>query len=296
MSKGRILIVEDDRDIGEMLQQYFSFQDYTVLYAMRGQDGLEQCRNQLPNLVVLDIMLPDMDGYEVCKRLRSSLRTSHIPIIFLTQKDERSDKIAGLELGADDYITKPFDMQELGLRVQNALRRASYENLTNPTTGLPGGKLIEEQLRNLMRRSGWAVLYIGIRGLDAFNEAYGFVAGADVLRFVAMILNEAVEEKGSMESFVGHIEGDDFIIITEQEHAQEIAAFIQNRFDEEIGAFYSFRDREAGHITIENAKGEEQHKDLMSLAVGVITEEQGPFSDIRQITEAAAQSRRTKAG
>ena len=103
--------------------------------------------------------------------------TSHIPILFLTQRDERSDKIAGLELGADDYITKPFDIEELKLRVQNAIKRAQWENLTSPTTGLPSGKLIEEQLRMLMRRKDWAILYVGVNYIAGFNEAYGFVAG-----------------------------------------------------------------------------------------------------------------------
>jgi DNA-binding response OmpR family regulator len=113
MSKGRILVVEDDPDISQMLRLYFDSQGYEALTVMRGKDALDVCRKKQPNVVVLDIMLPDMDGYDVCRELRGSLRTSHIPIIFLTQKDERSDKIAGLELGADDYITKPFDIEEL---------------------------------------------------------------------------------------------------------------------------------------------------------------------------------------
>ncbi|MFB0546984.1 MAG: response regulator transcription factor, partial [Anaerolineae bacterium] len=152
MSKGRILVVEDDLDISNMLRIYFDSQGYEVLVAARGGEALDLCRRKLPEAVVLDINLPDIDGYEVCKQLRNNLRTSHIPIIFLTQKDERSDRITGLELGADDYITKPFDIEELKLRVQNALRRVRHESLTNPTTGLPSGKLIEEQLKLLMRR------------------------------------------------------------------------------------------------------------------------------------------------
>src|SRR5512136_2451662 len=183
MSKGRILVVEDDSDISNMLRIYFSAQGYEVIVSGRGNDALERTRKQLPSVIVLDIMLPDIDGYEVCTRLRRALRTSHVPIIFLTQKDERSDRIAGLELGADDYITKPFDIEELRLRVQGAQRRAVRENLTNPTTGLPSGKLIEEQLRSLMRKKGWALLYIGISHLEPFNDKYGFVAGDEVLRF-----------------------------------------------------------------------------------------------------------------
>ena len=131
MSKGRILVVEDDFDISNMLRIYFQSQDFEVTVAPRGGEALELCRRQLPHVIVLDIMLPEMDGYEVCRRLRSNLRTSHVPIIFLTQRDERSDKIAGLELGADDYITKPFDIEELRLRVQSSIRRGDESQQPN---------------------------------------------------------------------------------------------------------------------------------------------------------------------
>src|SRR5512136_2808675 len=214
MAKGRILVVEDDTDISNMLRIYFTSQGYEVMTTVRGGEALDRCKQQLPHVIVLDIMLPDIDGYEVCTRLRTNLRTSHIPIIFLTQKDERSDKIAGLELGADDYITKPFDIEELRLRVQNAQRRAERESLTNPTTGLPSGKLIEEQLRLLMRKADWGLLYIGLPGLEAFSDMYGFVAGDEVLRFAALVMGEAVDQLGSSEDFIGHVGGDDYIIIT----------------------------------------------------------------------------------
>ncbi|MEP7294522.1 MAG: response regulator, partial [Chloroflexota bacterium] len=144
MSKGRILVVEDDSDISNMLRIYFSGQGYEVQVAPRGGDALTMTRKQLPNLIVLDIMLPDMNGYDVCRELRMTTRTSHIPIIFLTQKDERSDKIQGLELGADDYITKPFDIEELKLRVQNAITAANRQTQIDSKSNLPTGRLIED--------------------------------------------------------------------------------------------------------------------------------------------------------
>jgi DNA-binding response OmpR family regulator len=143
MGKARLLIVEDDSDISNMLQIYFTGQGYEVDVAPRGSAALEKTRINLPHLIVLDIMLPDIDGFEVCRILRTNTRTSHVPIIFLTQKDERSDKLAGLELGADDYITKPFDIEELKLRIQRAISRAEQQSLTDPRSGLPAGRLIE---------------------------------------------------------------------------------------------------------------------------------------------------------
>jgi diguanylate cyclase (GGDEF)-like protein len=292
MSKGRLLVVEDDFDISNMLRIYFDSQGYEVVVAARGGDALELSRRKLPDLVILDIYLPDIDGYEVCRQLRDSLRTSHIPIIFLTQKDERSDRIAGLELGADDYITKPFDIEELKLRVQNSLRRAQRESLTSPTTGLPSGKLIEEQLKLLMRRRDWAIIYIGLNDIKPFNDAYGFVAGDDVLRFAAMVTGESVDEAGSQNDFIGHVGGGDFIIITVPDIAHKLKDSIIHRFNEEVRAFYSFKDRERGHVVIKEADGGERHAPLMTMSVGIITDQTADFADIREITEIAAEARR----
>ena len=291
MSKAKILIVEDDFDISNLLRIFFESQGYEAEIAAKGNDAIEMSRRSLPNIVVLDIQLPDIDGYEVCKRLRNNLRTSHIPILFLTQRDERSDKIAGLKLGADDYITKPFDIEELQLRVQNAINRAMWENLTSPTTSLPSGKLIEEQLRLLMQHKDWSILYIGINHIAGFNEAYGFVAGDDVLRFAAMVLSDGVNEKGTADDFIGHVSADDFMIITDRDHADDINAYITERFKNEVGTFYSFRDRERGYIQLKDNAGGERQIPLMTLAVGVVDADTAEFADIREITEIAAAER-----
>lgn len=292
MSKGRILVVEDDPDISTMLRIYFESEGYSVDLAMRGEDALDACRQQLPTVIVLDIMLPDMDGYDVCRHLRSNLRTSHIPIIFLTQKDERSDKIRGLEMGADDYITKPFDVEELNLRVRNAMTRARYESLTNPTTGLPSGQLIEEQLRRLMWRDDWAVVYVGIQGLSVFGEAYGFLAGEEVLRFTAMTLRQTVSKVGTVDDFIGHVGSDEFIVVTKKKGVTRIVKELKERFDSKVGTHYDWHTRERGHLIIEDASGNQVEADLMTLAIGVVTADDGPFADIREITEAAASARR----
>jgi len=292
MAKGRILVVEDDNDISNMLRIYFQSQGYEVVVAPRGGEALERCRQQLPHVIVLDIMLPDIDGYEVCTQLRTSLRTSHILIIFLTQKDERSDRIAGLELGADDYITKPFDIEELRLRVQNAQRRAERESLTNPTTGLPSGKMIEEQLRGLMRRKDWGLLYIGLPGLEAFNDVYGFVAGDEVLRFASLVMSESVDSLGTPQDFIGHVGGDDFIIITRADRAKPLSEALISRFGSEVGTHYDFKARQQGYIVYKDPTGKEQRAPLMVMIVGIVSPDTYEFTDIREITEAAAEARR----
>lgn len=294
MGKSRILIVEDDIDISNMLKIYFKSQGYEVDTALTGPDALERTRLGLPHLIVLDIMLPGMDGYEVCRVLRTQTRTSHIPIIFLTQKDERSDKLQGLELGADDYITKPFDIEELKLRAQNAIARAERESLTDPRSGLPSGRLIEEQLKKIIRQSDWELMDLRIEHFEPFREVYGFVAGDDVLRFTAMLLGEVIDQVGSPTDFIGHPGGDNFVIITSQKDAPTLRAEIASRFTEQVPTHYSFMDREQGYLAA-GADGEHRVP-LMQISIGSVNPTTHQFADIREITELAAEARRKQSG
>lgn len=293
MAKGRILVVEDDFDISAMLKIYFSGQGYDVQVAPRGGDALTLTRKQLPQLIVLDIMLPDIDGYSVCRELRQTTRTSHIPIIFLTQKDERSDKIAGLELGADDYITKPFDIEELKLRVKNAIDRVDREKSMDPRSNLPSSKLIEEQLRDLMRKKEtWTYIDLKISNFEGFQELYGFVASTEVLRFMALLIGEVVDEMGTPDDFVGHAGNDNFVVITFSNKALALQERIVSRFDDEVKQHYSFIDRERAHIVLETG----ETKPLMITTAGAVSNATQQFADIREITELAAEARRRPAG
>lgn len=292
MNESKILIVEDDPDTSFMLRSYFEQQGYEVWTVTHGRIALKISSKKLPGVIILDIILPDIDGFEVCRRLRADLHTRHIPIIFLTQKGERDDRIAGLEIGGDDYITKPFSIEELNLRVKNALRQSRYRLSTDPVSGLPSGRLIEEQLRDLIRRSDWALLYIGITGFETYNEVYGFLTAKYVLSFISDALKDAISELGTPNDFIGHTGKDDFIVITAVDEAQAIKDEIVNRFDQVVNAFYSMDDQQRGYMAVEGRGGREQWAPFMSLAVGIVTNEDGPFADVHGITEMAGESRR----
>ena len=292
MNKHRLLIVEDDFDIATMLQIYFGSLGYEINLAPRGSEALEKTRQKMPHLIVLDIMLPDIDGYEVCRCLRTQPRTSHIPIIFLTQKDERSDRIQGLELGADDYVTKPFDIEELRLRVQNAIARSERESLTDPRTNLPTGRLIEDQLRQIIRKEEWALMDIRLNHFESFKEVYGFVASDDVLRFTGILIGEVLDELGSDNDFIGHIGGDNFIIITEVSKSHSIYHRLMGRFSEEVITYYTYKDRQREYLHISGEGDTEIKSPLMDLSIGIVSPNLYHFTDIREITELAAEARR----
>ncbi len=292
MGKARLLVVEDDQDISNMLDIFFKSQGYDVDIAPRGEVALEKTRKVMPHLIVLDIMLPDIDGYEVCKRLRTNSRTSHIPVIFLTQKDERSDKLQGLELGADDYITKPFDIEELRLRVQNAIKRAERESLTDAQSGLPSGRLIEDQLRRIIREKDWSFLDIRLNHYEPFKDVYGFIAANDVLRFTGMLFGEILDEFMNENDFIGHAGGDNFVIITSTNSGMTIVKRLKERFNETILTHYNFMDRQQGYMTAPDENGNPFKFPLMSLSIGIVSPKTHNFSDIREITELAAEERR----
>jgi len=241
--KQSILIVEDDLDLAEMLNAYFRVQGYDVLMAAWGEDGVRLCQEKSPHIVVLDIRLPDIDGYEVCRRIRTNRRTESIPIIFLTERRDRVDKLHGLELGVVDYITKPFDIQELRLRVRNALNRAEQKVLINAVTGLPEGKLVEEQLAKLHAISGGAVLVARVKRLNHFRDRYGFIAADDVLRAISFMVSNFIKEARHEGDFIGHISPEELIIITTESRARDIETRIQNRLIQSMDYFYPVKDR-----------------------------------------------------
>jgi DNA-binding response OmpR family regulator len=278
-----IFIVEDDNDLAEMLRAYFRVQGYTVDVAVRGQDAVDKISENVPDVVVLDIRLPDINGYEVCRHLRQSRKTQHVPVIFLTEKREREDKLAGLELGAVDYITKPFDIQELRLRVRNALRRAQMSTLLNPVTGLPEGTLVREQLTQLLKQADWGVVLAGIRGLSKFRDKFGFVAADDVSRAVTLMIANAVQESGSGDNFVGHTDSGDFVILTSSENCHKLAERCMVRLHPSIQYFYPALERQRLHELPESER--------LTVHVAAVSSDQFQGSSMEDLFTALAKHR-----
>lgn len=267
MPKKRLLVVEDDIDVAEMLIMYFSGQGYDVINAMTGNDGIQLARAKFPNLILLDVMLPDIDGFEVCKVLRNTTLTKYVPITFLTQRDSRADKVAGLELGADDYVTKPFDLEELRLRIQTSLRRSSRESLQDPRTGLPTNALIEEMYSELSGKPGFANLDIRLVGLSAFRDKYGFVAADEALTFTGQVLSETIAQHGTSDDFAGANGEDQYTMFTFAPVVEDFVAALTERFASGAKAFYNFVDSENGFIAVNEGTDYEERAPLMHFVV-----------------------------
>ena len=271
--KSKILIVEDDLDVAEMLNAYFRVQGYDVFTVNWGEDGVRAAQTVMPDLMILDIRLPDIDGFEVARRVRSDRRTHEIPIIFLTEKRERADRLQGFEVGADDYITKPFDVQELRLRVRNALKRVSQGSLTNPVSGLPEGPLVDERLSEVIHKSGWGLLHISVSHLETFREAYGFVASDDVLRAISLMVHNTMKETGSTEDFLGHISPTDFVVVVSPATIPPFEERIKSRLEQSLDYFYPIKDREQAA----------KQPDRLAIQISEVPSVYGRFSSVEQL-------------
>ncbi len=281
-NRPHMLVVEDDRDTAEMLMAYFESQGYKVAIAAWGQDALRQAQQEeVPDLVLLDIRLPDMDGYEVCKQLRTHRRTQNVPIIFLTERRERSDRLSGLELGAVDYITKPFDVQDLRLRVRNIMRRSKYQTLVHPVTGLASQELVDERLELLLNQQNWAILILNVDGLDAFADRYGFVARDDALRALALLMNNSVaENQADPESyFVGQLADTSFIVICDAQRVGDLRERLSARIKQSVNFFYPAKERMPTVLRPD-----------LTFSLGLVTGAQGPFTTIEALKSAGLQS------
>jgi DNA-binding response OmpR family regulator len=281
----KILIVEDDLDLAEMLDAYFHVQGYKVKTVAWGREAVDLASQTLPDLVVLDIRLPDIDGFEVCTRLRESHKTRNIPIIFLTERNERVDRLHGLGMGVVDYITKPFDIQELRLRVRNTLRRAETMLLENPVTGLPEGAATDEVLQAFAdgKYPDKGLLVAALRGLDAYRELYGFVASDDVLRVTSLTLENAASEMGGDDAFCAHLDGQTFVVLVPADRLDALRARIMERIGGGALEYFYPADN----------RGPNAHTgDRLRLDMGRLTTGDGPFRDVESLRQKALQVRR----
>ncbi len=273
MSKNRILVVEDDLETAASLRSYFEWQGYEVITTNLGTEALELCRLKLPNAVILDIVLPDLNGYEVCRGLRRQRHTSHVPVLFLSYKNKRSEIIAAFEAGGDDYVVKPFDLEELNLRIEGAIRYSRRGSSMHPVTNLPAGELVTDQLKTIKESpEPWVLLYFNIHNLGVFKAVSDSSQVNGFLLSLADVLRASVDQFGTPYDFIGHVADDGFVIVTIPETAGSICVTVTERF-------------RAEELTVAQSTG------LLKLEVNAVSSYDGPFTDIREIARRLAEHR-----
>jgi PleD family two-component response regulator len=288
VSNPRILIAEDEYSLRLVLRALLECEGFDVSEAHDGTETLRTARETMPDLILLDIMMPDIDGYEVCRQLRSSFETRHIPIVMLTARAEQSDKVRGLEGGANDYVTKPWDNRELVLRLRSVLDWSKQQRAASPLTGLPGNHSLNDEIRaRLASGQTFSLLQLDIDHFKAFNDYYGYARGDQAIQKLARVLTESTQRLGGAEGFVGHIGGDDFVVLTSPDRAEPLGEAILEWFNNASRELYDAEDRERGYVEVLNRRHERERFPLMSLTIALVSTDRVPVSHLAELIDIA---------
>lgn len=289
MFKKKILIIDDTELMVRYITDILRAAEYEVVSAFNGLEGIQKVREEKPDLVILDVIMPGMDGFEVCKALRDDESNNLMPIIMLTAQDDEDNKLTGLELGADDYIIKPFNPRELLSRVRNTLKRIDRNRWANPLTGLQGNLEIQAEINHrIAKKQVFAVVYADLDNFKAFNDVYGFANGDTAIKLTAHIISDTVHHYGTTRDFIGHVGGDDFVVITEPECADAICENIIRDFDRKVRELYTQEDREKGYILTTDRQGHVRRYSIMSISIGVVSNDHREFDNHIQVAEVSA--------
>lgn len=290
MAKKRVLIVDDDPDILDVLRLTLPEEEYEVVQAQDGQETLDKVYERPPDLIILDYLIPKIGGREVCQKLKKDVLLRHMPVIMLTGKGDVKDKVKGLDAGADDYIVKPFEPEELLARIRMVLRRSQIDLDAAPLTRLPGNVSIFNEIdKRIKQGEKFAIGYADLDKFKIFNDKYGFTWGDRIIQQTARVIIKAVEEKGGSDDFIGHIGGDDFVIITDPKTIDQICKQIIEEFDKVTLELYSPEDQKRGYITGIDRQGKKVKVELISISIGVVTNEHRKFTHVAQVAEIGAE-------
>ncbi len=291
MPRLKVLIVDDDPDILDLLEATLK-DEFDLEKAACGNEALMKLKETIPNLVVLDYVLPDIEGPQICKTIRKDPLLLNTPVLMLTGKGEIEDKVGGLEAGADDYMLKPFSPQELIARIRMLIRR-SHSNLdANPLTRLPGNVSINKELtEKIAAEEKFAVLYVDIDNFKALNDYYGFQKGDSIIKETARVLIDTIQKIGSVHDFIGHIGGDDFVIITSPQTAEPIAVKIISDFDSAASHFFEEKDRVKGYIETKGRDGQIHKFKFPTISIGIIANLEKNFTHTAQIGALGAETK-----
>ncbi|MEA3511132.1 MAG: response regulator [Actinomycetota bacterium] len=268
----RILVVDDDPDILQYVKTNLEREGFETETASNGVDALVLASENPPSLVLLDVMMPEMDGLTTLRHLRNDPPTASVPVVMLTARALAQDRVKGLDLGADDYITKPFAVEELIARVRTVIRRAQQMRDVSPLTGLPGNFRISAELEQRISEKGpIAVVYGDLDNFKSFNDHYGFMRGDTVIKFTGKVMVDAAAACGGNDAFVGHVGGDDYIAVIDPDHVDEYCSTVIQEFDDGILDFYDTVDAVQGYIEVTDRRGERHAFPLVSFSMGVVT-------------------------
>lgn len=285
----RILVVEDEEASRRLLTH--AFERFSTIFSTdNGEEALEILRRERPDFVLTDLMLPGMDGMEVMRRARRTFYGACVPFIVLTANQDEDALIRCFEAGADDFMVKPARMAELRIRVSSLYLRTRTVRDVNPLTRLPGNVVLKSEMDlRLGEQRSFTVLYADLDHFKAFNDDQGFDAGDEVILTVADCMTSLADEREYGDVFVGHVGGDDFVVLVDDDRAETYGQALLDRFEREKARFYSKEQLAEGSVLVETRSGEKKRVPLLSLSIGGVTTSRPGVDDVRHLTHLAAE-------
>ena len=284
-SKPRVLLADDQTELLLLMKETVEEAGFEVFIANDGQEALKVIFETHPDIAVLDYNMPIKDGLTVAQNLKDNPLFAHIPIIICTAYSEKKTKIKGLSMGIDDYLIKPVDTDELVARIRMILKRNKLVLDTNPLSKLPGNPSIQARVEREIQQGGrFAVLYLDLNNFKAYNDIYGFDSGDHILKATANLLVKLTIQNENSRDFIGHIGGDDFIIVTAFDRAEKLAENIVTAFDEIAPSFYTKEDRERGYIVSTDRQDNIKKFPFLSIAIGIVHNTLRPLLSFAQVS------------
>ena len=281
----KVLMADDQTELLYLMKEMIEYAGFEVITATDGVEAMQAVFETNPDIIVLDYSMPRKNGLEAAQDLKNNPLFAHIPIIIVTAYGEKHAKLKGLGMGIDDYLIKPVDADELVARIRMILKRNRQVLDTNPLSKLPGNPSIQARVEREIQKGGqFAVLYLDLNNFKAYNDTYGFEAGDRVIKATANLLVKLTIQNETSEDFIGHIGGDDFIVVTEYGRAEELARRIVAGFDEIAPSFYSKADRERGHIVAADRQGNIRKFPFLSIAIGIVHNAARPLASFAQVS------------
>ncbi len=284
-----IYIIDDDETSLVVFKSLFkNDEDYKFISVKSEQ--IDVALNNIPSLIIINEDAIKRDIVELCKQIRRNEDNNITPVIVVSSNLEKSHRLQILQESIEYYIKKPVDEEYLYHTIKNLERLLSINRTISPLTGLPGNVQIHAELKKrLTKKEEFAVLYIDLDNFKAYNDAYGFLKGDQIIQFTADTILSSIHNFYTEGTFIGHIGGDDFIAITPYKSIDSLCQTIIATFDVGVKKFFTKEDQEKGYIEVANRKGVIEQFHLTSVSIAVVVADKDRFNNILEIGEVSTQ-------
>lgn len=284
-----VYLIDDEVDLKKELKEIFK-EDNNYNFKQIKTENIDIALKDIPALIIINEDTITEDVVEICNKIRNNDDNAITPVMVVTSNIDRTHRIKILKAQATYFIKKPIDYEYMYYTIKNIISLLYINRRVSPLTSLPGNVQIQAEMKKrLMKKEYFVMLYLDLDNFKAYNDVYGFVQGDEIIKFTARTIINNVHAKDEDNNFVGHIGGDDFIAIVEDQDYERICQNIIVEFDKGIRKYFTEDDIHKGYLEVPNRKGIIEEFPLTSISIGAVEISPGRFHNTLEIGEAGAQ-------